>query len=223
MNNVFTESELLQLEKRKKELLSQILNVRTTYMGLNYSLDDIIRINGNLDMPQVGAFVSDLLELTDCRAEMKRFFEELYYCIVLYIDISCNRLDRILLSIYKIAETFNKVSTKKYFKNTPFGIMIGDTLERPRFHYPEETTEAVPVIEILEAHAASLQEEYDGLKGYFSADRIVLEALEEYTLRAGISCLNDDNLFSKATSSLRASMMNSRYTMREKKDVKNYE
>jgi len=147
-------------------------------------------------------------------------FSEVFRLDILYLYVAdFRRSDIILLSIYKIAATFNLQTTNHYFEGTTFGIMLSelwDTLESVKI---KKMTDGQSAAEVLKQHTTHLEEIYNNLKGQFSSADIVRNAIEIYAAVCGWSSLSNQELYDAALSSVITAQIDAQYVMRKGRDI----
>ena len=216
MDNEQLDQAIGDIKKRQSEISGILLDIRNVYTGLHTPLNQLIMKRRRIDITSVDNVVAELLHYTECGDEMKNFYAELYKTAILYLYAQGFRpSDMIILSIWKIAATFHLDSTRRYFENTPFGIMLSDLWEKPEMAKQRRTSDDRIVYDVLKEHASRLEEVYNAIKGRFAADNTTRNALEIYAATHGWGCLNDPVLYDKVRSNIVSSRLDAQYEMRK--------
>ena len=213
-----SDCNLEDIKRRQTELSINLSSVRNVLMGLEYPLDKLVSKRNRLDTGKIDSIVDGVLVYTDCPEEMQAFYRELYYCAILYLYVAdLRKSDIMLLSIYKIAATFNFQTTKHYFEGTTFGIMLSDLWDNAKS--TKKMTDGQLAADVLKQHAWNLEEIYNNLKGQFSSADIVRDAIEIYAAVCGWSSLSDKKLYDVALSSAITAQIDAQYIMRKGRDI----
>lgn len=219
MDGESMELDIKRIKDQQHELGILVRDLRDIYMGLYHPIGDIFLDGRKLKYDGIVNVVEEILSYTDCADDMKDFYRELYMSTILYLyTMSIRASDMILLSVWKIAATFTVDTTRRYYENTPLGIMINDIWSGREKARPRFTTDGQSSKDLLKKHAESLEEIYNKIKGRFSTEEITREALEIYTAKHGWSCLSDTSLYDSAVSNLLSSRMDAQHAMHKGSD-----
>ena len=208
-----------EIKRRQTDLVNNLNAIRNVLMGLEYPLDKMILKQNRLDSALIDSVIDEILLYTECVEEMEQFYRELYYCAILYLyTVDLRKSDIILLSVFKIAATFDYETTKNYFNDTTFGIMLSDIWDGSESVKMGVMTDEQSVSIVLKQHATHLERIYDNINSQFSAADVVRNAIEIYAAVHGWSTLSNEVKYNSAISSIINAQHDAQFLMRKGSD-----